>query len=129
MTHATKAAGSGTPRRAWQVEVTGTVQGVGFRPFVHRLATGLGLHGWMRNVDGHVMVAVAGRPAGCLVAFEASAAADLALDAMHAFSEGADAVRIGEAVAGHAGRVVMRTLVGARRVIDMPVGEQLPRIG
>ncbi|WP_438295542.1 carbamoyltransferase HypF [Streptomyces sp. HUAS TT7] len=75
MTHATKAAASETSRRVWHVEVTGTVQGVGFRPFVHRLATGLGLDGWVRNVDGHVMVAAAGSPAA-LEAFVAGVRRD-----------------------------------------------------
>ncbi|MGW7520958.1 carbamoyltransferase HypF [Streptomyces sp. NPDC054796] len=42
------------------IEVTGTVQGVGFRPFVHRTASALGLDGWVRNVDGRVLVTVAG---------------------------------------------------------------------
>lgn len=32
-----------------QIRVTGIVQGVGFRPFVWRLAQQLGLHGWVRN--------------------------------------------------------------------------------
>ena len=35
--------------RCVQVEVYGALQGVGFRPFVYRLATGLSLHGWVRN--------------------------------------------------------------------------------
>ncbi|GGS26489.1 carbamoyltransferase HypF [Streptomyces aureoverticillatus] len=68
MTHATRASGPQTSRRVWHVEVTGTVQGVGFRPFVHRLATGLGLDGSVRNIDGHVMVTAAG-PAATLEAF------------------------------------------------------------
>ncbi|GGN48577.1 carbamoyltransferase HypF [Streptomyces albiflavescens] len=45
------------------IEVFGRVQGVGFRPHVHRTATALGLDGWVRNVDGHVELTASGRPA------------------------------------------------------------------
>ncbi|MEU8277229.1 carbamoyltransferase HypF [Microbispora bryophytorum] len=45
---------------AWRVEVRGVVQGVGFRPFVYRLATHLGLRGDVRNAGGHVTITVAG---------------------------------------------------------------------
>ncbi|MFD9793589.1 hydrogenase expression/formation protein HypE [Streptomyces sp. NPDC059070] len=65
---------------------------------------------------------------GCLVAFVAPHQADAALAAMRSTHEGASAVVVGRAVAGPAGRVVMRTRMGARRVIEMPRGEQLPRI-
>ncbi|MET9392939.1 hydrogenase expression/formation protein HypE [Streptomyces sp. NPDC006624] len=66
---------------------------------------------------------------GCLVAFTAPSAAEEALAALRSLPEGQEAVRIGEVGPPEpAGRVVLRTLVGARRVVDMPLGEQLPRI-
>ncbi len=45
-------------RRAFVV--TGLVQGVGFRPFVHRLASELGLSGFVRNRAGEVEVEAEG---------------------------------------------------------------------
>jgi hydrogenase maturation protein HypF len=54
------------PARAILVE--GVVQGVGFRPFVWRLATGLSLAGRVRNAAGRVEIEVAG-PAADLDAF------------------------------------------------------------
>lgn len=66
---------------------------------------------------------------GCLVAFVADDAAEDALAAMRSMAEGEQAVRIGEVLPdGPRGRVTLRTLVGARRIVDMPLGEQLPRI-
>ncbi len=49
-------------RAALDVRVTGVVQGVGFRPFVHRLAARHGLAGWIRNAAGDVQIAVEGAP-------------------------------------------------------------------
>lgn len=45
-----------------RIRVTGTVQGVGFRPFVHRHATRLGLRGWVRNDPCGVVIEVEGDP-------------------------------------------------------------------
>jgi hydrogenase expression/formation protein HypE len=65
---------------------------------------------------------------GCLLAFVAPDRAEAVLAAMRSCPESAGAVRIGQAVAEHPRRVVVRTGIGAERVLDMLVGEQLPRI-
>src|SRR5512143_1177926 len=44
-----------------QIKVSGQVQGVGFRPFVYRLANELGLAGWVRNDSEGVEIAVEGQ--------------------------------------------------------------------
>ena len=49
-------------RRA--VAVRGAVQGVGYRPFVYRLATELGLTGWVLNGSQGLFVEVEGTPNG-----------------------------------------------------------------
>jgi hydrogenase maturation protein HypF len=43
-----------------RIRATGVVQGVGFRPFVHRLATGLDLTGFVGNDRGGVFIEVEG---------------------------------------------------------------------
>jgi hydrogenase expression/formation protein HypE len=50
------------------------------------------------------------------------------LEALRARPEGARAARIGVVTSAHPGRVALRTAYGTRRVLDMPVGELLPRI-
>lgn len=47
---------------ARRIRVTGIVQGVGFRPFVWRLAHDLALNGWVRNDAAGVEIAVEGEP-------------------------------------------------------------------
>lgn len=65
---------------------------------------------------------------GCLVAMVDPAAADDTLAAMRGRPEGRDAVVIGEVRPGPAGRVSARTPIGGERIVDMLLGEQLPRI-
>ena len=48
------------PRRRLCIEIKGAVQGVGFRPFVYRLATGLSLTGWVVNNSKGVFIEVEG---------------------------------------------------------------------
>ena len=50
------------------------------------------------------------------------------LDAARRSPYGREAAVIGEVVADHPTRVVMRTRMGASRIVDMLVGDQLPRI-
>lgn len=45
-----------------RITVRGAVQGVGFRPFVYRLATELGLRGWVNNSSQGVFIEVEGTP-------------------------------------------------------------------
>ena len=56
------AAEAGVVRGARRIVVEGVVQGVGFRPFVWRLATELGLAGRVRNAAGRVEIEAAGDP-------------------------------------------------------------------
>ncbi|SEE17996.1 Hydrogenase maturation protein, carbamoyl dehydratase HypE [Streptomyces sp. TLI_105] len=65
---------------------------------------------------------------GKLVAFVPRDHADAVLAAMRAHPVGTEAAVIGEAVETHPGMVVARTGLGGTRVVDMPLGEQLPRI-
>ncbi|WP_414663251.1 carbamoyltransferase HypF [Horticoccus sp. 23ND18S-11] len=58
------------------LRVRGTVQGVGFRPFVHRLATGLALRGWVRNDRQGVLIRLVG-PGEKLETFERALRDDL----------------------------------------------------
>jgi hydrogenase maturation protein HypF len=56
------------PAGGLRLRVSGVVQGVGFRPFVHRLALRHGLRGWVSNTGGDVSIEIEGA-AGALDAF------------------------------------------------------------
>lgn len=40
--------------KAWRIHIDGIVQGVGFRPFVYKLAQEYGIHGWVNNASDGV---------------------------------------------------------------------------
>ncbi|NWF67510.1 MAG: hydrogenase expression/formation protein HypE [Chloroflexi bacterium] len=65
---------------------------------------------------------------GKLLAFVAPEAAEHALDTLRQHPLGQNAAIIGQVVEQHPGIVVGRTGIGGTRVIDMQIGEQLPRI-
>jgi len=65
---------------------------------------------------------------GKMVAIVPPEQADAALAAMRASRYGEEAAIIGQVTEGPAGRVYVQTTFGARRIMDMLVGEQLPRI-
>jgi hydrogenase maturation protein HypF len=74
------------------VRVTGQVQGVGFRPFVHRLAIRHHLAGWVRNASGEVQIEIEG-PADELDGFLSEMVAEApplaAIDAVEVTEESA----------------------------------------
>ncbi len=65
---------------------------------------------------------------GKLVAFVAAEDAEQVLEAMRRHEHGKGATVIGTCVPAHPGMVVARTGLGGTRVVDLPLGEQLPRI-
>ncbi|MBY4677386.1 hydrogenase expression/formation protein HypE [Marinobacterium arenosum] len=65
---------------------------------------------------------------GKLVAVVPGEQAEAVLAAMQAHPAGRGSAIIGEVLAGPAGRVLVQTGFGGERILDMLVGEQLPRI-
>jgi hydrogenase expression/formation protein HypE len=65
---------------------------------------------------------------GKLVAVVPAALAADIVQVMRQHPLGRQALVIGEVVAEHPGVVALRTALGVSQVLDMPVGEQLPRI-
>jgi len=65
---------------------------------------------------------------GKLLAIVPADDADRVLEAMRAHEYGREARVIGNCVDEHPGMVVAKTGLGGTRVVDLPIGEQLPRI-
>lgn len=65
---------------------------------------------------------------GKMLAIVPRAGADAVVATMRRHPYGKGAAVIGECVEDHPGMVTARTGFGATRVVDMPIGEQLPRI-
>ena len=62
---------AGMERKRIHLQVTGIVQGVGFRPYVHKLVEKLSLAGWVRNTAAGAEIALEG-DAAALAAFVSS---------------------------------------------------------
>ncbi len=48
-----------------RIELTGILQGIGCRPTIYRVATGLKLAGWVKNTADGVLVEIEGTPSSC----------------------------------------------------------------
>jgi len=65
---------------------------------------------------------------GKLVVSVSETGAEQVLQAMQGHPQGGRAAAIGTASSDHSGTVILQTRVGGKRILDMPTGEQLPRI-
>ncbi len=65
---------------------------------------------------------------GKLLAVVPADQADAVVAAMRQHKYGREACIIGEVVTKHPGKVVLQTSIGGSRIVDMLIGEQLPRI-
>jgi hydrogenase expression/formation protein HypE len=65
---------------------------------------------------------------GKLVAILPRESTEAVLAAMRTHEYGTNAVIIGRVVNDHPGRVIANTVIGGKRVVDLPAGELLPRI-
>ena len=99
-----------------QVGVTVEETAVPLREEVRAACEILGLDPLYVANEGKVIVAVAPH------------SAESALNALRAHPLGQHAAVIGQVTAEHPGRVVLRTPLGTHRILELLVGEQLPRI-
>jgi len=65
---------------------------------------------------------------GKLVAVVPTEVADVLVKSMQEHENGRNAAIIGEVVDDHHGMVVKKTLLGTEQIVDLPYGDQLPRI-
>ena len=65
---------------------------------------------------------------GVFTAFVDASIADSFVEQLKSLEFGSEAVIIGEVVEAHPGKVVLHSAIGGKRVVNMAVGEQLPRI-
>jgi hydrogenase expression/formation protein HypE len=65
---------------------------------------------------------------GVFIAFVQASEADAYLSKLQSLEYGNQAAIIGEVVKDHPGKVVLTSKIGGKRVVNMQVGEQLPRI-
>ena len=65
---------------------------------------------------------------GVFAAFVDAGIADSFVEKLKSLEHGSQAVIIGEVVEAHPGKVVLHSAIGGKRVVNMAVGEQLPRI-
>ena len=65
---------------------------------------------------------------GVFMAIVSDEIATQVIEILHTFEEAKNAAIIGEVVTNHSGQVLISNAMGGKRVVHMPVGEQLPRI-
>ncbi len=65
---------------------------------------------------------------GKMIAIVSTEDAGMIVNAMHKHRYGKDAAIIGDVIKEHPGRVVLKTMLGSSRIVDMLVGDLLPRI-
>jgi hydrogenase expression/formation protein HypE len=102
--------------RAADVGVLVSEDAIPVRAQVRGAAELLGIDPMYVACEGRMVVVVAGE------------SADTALAALRAHPDGAQAAVIGQVVAGPAGIVQLKTAFGGTRIVDLLVGDPLPRI-